>query len=313
MPPLASTASSSIQVLRAAERPIEVQDLRGAITNMAMTNIRTAIGAFDLDETFSKRDEINDRLLHVLDAATQPWGTKMTRVELKDISPPENVVASMSMQLTAEREKRASILQAEGVKQAAILRAEGDKQSQILAAEGRLAAANRDAEARERLASAEAAATTSVSKAVRDGNVQALNYFVAQKYVDGADPARPFPEHENGADADRDDQYSGFIGGHCRIVEQSGATLMQFSDSLLAWGWAVLALIVALLELHAPGSYLIWIALAAAVTAVANFLFTLSVSAQLAIFSVSVIVSCVAGYYVYRLTGRGPFSGQLLN
>ena len=172
------------QVLRAAEAAYQVQDLRGAITNMAMTNIRTAIGALDLDETLSKRDEINDRLLHVLDAATQPWGTKVTRVELKDIRPPENVVASMSMQLTAEREKRASILQAEGVKQAAILRAEGDKRSQILAAEGRLAAANRDAEARERLASAEAAATTSVSNAVRDGNVQALNYFVAQKYVD---------------------------------------------------------------------------------------------------------------------------------
>jgi regulator of protease activity HflC (stomatin/prohibitin superfamily) len=172
------------QVLRAAEAAYQVQDLRGAITNMAMTNIRTAIGALDLDETLSKRDEINDRLLHVLDAATQPWGTKVTRVELKDIRPPDNVVASMSMQLTAEREKRASILQAEGVKQAAILRAEGDKQSQILAAEGRLAAANRDAEARERLASAEAAATTSVSNAVREGNVQALNYFVAQKYVD---------------------------------------------------------------------------------------------------------------------------------
>src|SRR4029079_7286666 len=172
------------QVLQAARAAYEGQNLGGAITNMAMTNIRTAIGALDLDETLSKRDEINDRLLHVLDAATQPWGTKITRVELKDISPPDNVVASMAMQLTAERENRASILQAEGVKQAAILRAEGEKQSQILAAEGRLAAANRDAEARERLAAAEATATSSVSKAAEDGNVQALNYFVAQKYVE---------------------------------------------------------------------------------------------------------------------------------
>lgn len=172
------------QVLQAARAAYEVQDLRTAVINMAMTNIRTAIGALDLDETLSKRDEINDRLLHVLDNATQPWGTKITRVELKDISPPTNVVASMALQLTAERERRAAILAAEGVKQAAILKAEGEKQSQILAAEGRLAAANRDAEARERLATAEAEATRVVSKAVEDGNVQALNYFVAQKYVD---------------------------------------------------------------------------------------------------------------------------------
>jgi regulator of protease activity HflC (stomatin/prohibitin superfamily) len=172
------------QVLEAARAAYEVQDLHLAVTNMAMTNIRTAIGALDLDETLSRRDEINDRLLHVLDAATQPWGTKITRVELKDISPPESVVTSMSLQLTAEREKRAAILGAEGIKQAAILKAEGEKQSQILAAEGRLAAANRDAEARERLATAEAEATRAVSKAVREGDVQSLNYFVAQKYID---------------------------------------------------------------------------------------------------------------------------------
>lgn len=172
------------QVIDAAKAAYEVQNLQVAVTNLSMTNIRTAIGALDLDETLSKRDEINDRLLHVLDAATQPWGVKITRVELKDISPPANVVASMAMQLTAERERRAAILTAEGIKQAAILKAEGEKQSQILAAEGRLVAANRDAEARERLANAEAEATRAVSKAVEDGSVQALNYFVAQKYVD---------------------------------------------------------------------------------------------------------------------------------
>jgi regulator of protease activity HflC (stomatin/prohibitin superfamily) len=172
------------QVIDAARASYEVQNLQQAVTNITMTNIRTAIGALDLDETLSKRDEINERLLRVLDAATEPWGTKITRVELKDVRPPEDVQLSMAKQLTADRERRAAILRAEGIKQAAILEAEGTKQSQILAAEGRLAAAQKDAEARERLAEAEAKATAAVSKAVSEGNVQALNYFIAQKYVE---------------------------------------------------------------------------------------------------------------------------------
>ncbi len=172
------------QVVDASRAAYEVQNLQAAITNLTMTNIRTAIGALDLDETLSKRDEINERLLRVLDAATEPWGTKITRVELKDVRPPEDVQVSMAKQLTADREKRAAVLRAEGVKAAAILEAEGAKQAQVLAAEGRLAAAQRDAEARERLAEAEAKATAAVSKAVTEGNVQALNYFVAQKYVE---------------------------------------------------------------------------------------------------------------------------------
>jgi regulator of protease activity HflC (stomatin/prohibitin superfamily) len=172
------------QVIDASKAAYEVQNLQQAIVNLTMTNIRTAIGGLDLDETLSKRDEINDRLLHVVDTATEPWGTKITRVELKDVRPPEDVQLSMAKQLTADRERRAAILRAEGVKQAAILEAEGAKQARILNAEATLAAAQREAEARERLAEAEAKATAVVSKAVAEGNVQALNYFIAQKYVE---------------------------------------------------------------------------------------------------------------------------------
>jgi regulator of protease activity HflC (stomatin/prohibitin superfamily) len=172
------------QVIEASRAAYEVQNLQAAVVNITMTNIRTAIGALDLDETLSKRDEINERLLRVLDAATEAWGTKITRVELKDVRPPEDVQLSMSKQLTADRERRAAVMRADGIKQAAVLEAEGAKQAQILAAEGRLVAAQRDAEARERLAEAEAKATEAVSRAVAGGNVQALNYFIAQKYVE---------------------------------------------------------------------------------------------------------------------------------
>jgi regulator of protease activity HflC (stomatin/prohibitin superfamily) len=172
------------QVIVAEQAAYQVADLQQAIVNLSLTNIRTAIGAMDLDEVLSKRDEINTRLLGVLDNATQPWGTKITRVELKDVRPPEDVVASMAKQLNADREKRARVLEAEGVRQAQVLKAEGTKQAEILAAEGRLEAAKRDAEARERMAEAEARATRMVSEAIAAGNVQAINYFVAQKYVE---------------------------------------------------------------------------------------------------------------------------------
>ena len=172
------------QVLDVAKAAYEVQNLDRAMVALTLTNIRTAIGSMDLDEVLSKRDEINARLLKVLDEATHAWGTKVTRVELKDVSPPEDVIQAMAKQLTAERNKRATILQAEGVKESQILTAEGEKQAQVLAAEARLAAAQKDAEARERLAEAEAKATESVSKAIAGGSIQAVNYFVATKYVD---------------------------------------------------------------------------------------------------------------------------------
>ena len=172
------------QVLDAAKAAYEVSDVYMAILALSTTNLRTVMGSMDLDETLSKRDEINARLLSVVDHATEAWGVKITRVELKDIRPPADIVNAMTRQMKAEREKRASILESEGARQNDINRAEGQKQGQILEPEGRKEAAFRDAEARERAALAEANATKAVSDAIAGGNVQAINYFIAQKYVE---------------------------------------------------------------------------------------------------------------------------------
>src|SRR5919107_1206105 len=218
------------QVLDAAKAAYEVSDLYTAIMALSTTNLRTVMGSMDLDETLSKRDEINARLLAVVDQATEAWGVKITRVELKDIRPPADIVNAMTRQMKAEREKRAAILESEGMRASEILRAEGEKQAKILQAEGLKEAAFREAEARERAAQAEASATKPVSDAIASGNAQAINYFVAQKYVEAVAEFARSPNAKTILFPVEATQLIGTLGG---IGELARAALGK-DDSLLA-------------------------------------------------------------------------------
>ena len=215
------------QVLDPAKAAYEVSDMFVALQQITTTNLRTVMGSMDLDETLSKRDEINARLLNVVDHATNPWGIKITRVEIKDIRPPADIVNAMGRQMKAEREKRANILEAEGSRASEILRAEGQKQARILEAEGRKESAFRDAEARERAAQAEASATAAVSEAIQRGGVQAINYFVAQKYVEAIGKFATSPNAKTILFPVEATQLMGTLGGIGELAKEAMGTAKQ--------------------------------------------------------------------------------------
>jgi len=270
------------QVLDAAKAAYEVNQLERAILNLTMTNIRTVMGSMDLDELLSKRDEINARLLNVVDDATTPWGIKVTRIEIKDITPPRDLVDSMARQMKAEREKRALILEAEGERQAEILKSEGEKQGAILQAEGRKESAFRDAEARERQAEAEAKATYVVSQAIDKGNVNAINYFVATKYVDALKDIASSPNQKLVLMPLEAAGVIGAIGGIAELAKD---------------------------EIFAPGAFFLWMGAAAAVVGALLWIIPgMAWEAQLLIFAALSIASII--YWRKRMADNPVESDQ---
>ena len=317
------------QVLDAAKAAYEVSDLYLAIMALSTTNLRTVMGSMDLDETLSKRDEINTRLLSVVDHATENWGVKITRVELRDIRPPQDIVNAMTRQMKAEREKRAVVLEAEGSRQSAILRAEGEKQGAILSAEGAREAAFREAEARERAAQAEAAATKAVSDAIESGSSQAINYFIAQKYVEAVAEFARSPNAKTILFPVEATQLIGTLGGIAELTkdalggqrnarteaegraERSQSRRMTGLPLDPGWLWLIGGVVLLIAEIIAPGFFLVFIGAAAIVTGSWPCCWGSPVALQMAIFAVLAFLAarirrpaclCVA----LRLQRRSP-------